>query len=60
MSLSVVKKLNLGKPTPTYLSLQMSDRSLTYPLGIIEDVLVKVDKFIFLVDFVVLDMEEDK
>ena len=38
----------------------MVDCSLTYPQGIIEDVLVKVDKFIFLVDFVVLDMEEDK
>ena len=38
----------------------MADRSLTYPKGIIEDVLVKVDKFIFHVDFVVLDMEEDK
>ena len=37
----------------------MVDRSLTFPKGIIEDVLVKVDKFIFLVDFVVLDMEED-
>ena len=38
----------------------MEDRSLTYPRGVIEDVLVKVDKFIFLVDFVVLDMEEDR
>ena len=38
----------------------MADRSITYPWGIIEDVLVKVDKFIFPVDFVVLDMEEDQ
>ena len=38
----------------------MVDRSLTYPQGILEDVLVKVDKFIFSVDFVVLKMEEDK
>ena len=37
----------------------MADRSLTYPRGVIEDVLVKVDKFIFPVDFVVLGMEED-
>ena len=37
----------------------MADRSLTYPQRVIEDVLVKVDKFIFPVDFVVLDMEED-
>ena len=58
MSLSMVKKLNLGELTLTTLSLYMDDRSLTYPQGIIEDVLVKVDKFIFPVDFVVLEMEE--
>ena len=60
MSLSVVKKLNLGEPTPIALPLQMVDRSLTYPHSIIEDVLVKVEKFIFPVDFVILDTEEDK
>ena len=38
----------------------MIDHSLTYPWGILEDVLVKVDKFIFSVDFVVLEMEEDR
>ena len=37
----------------------MADRSITYPRGIVEDVLVKVDKFIFSIDFIVLDMEED-
>ena len=44
--LFVVKRLNLGEHAPTALSLQMDDRSLTYPQGIIEDVLVKVEKFI--------------
>ena len=57
--LSMVSKWNLGELTPTTLSLQMIDRSLTYPMGIIENVLVKVDKFICFVDFMVLDMEED-
>ena len=52
--------MNLGEIELIALSLQMADRSLTYPKGIIEDVLVKVDKFIFPVDFVVLDVEEDK
>ena len=56
----VAKQLNMGKITPTALSLQMADRSMTLPKGIIEDVLIKVGKFIFPVDFVVLDMEEDK
>ncbi|XP_022883717.1 uncharacterized protein LOC111400543 [Olea europaea var. sylvestris] len=60
MPLSVFKKLGLGEVKPTTVTLQLADRSLTYPRGIIEDVLVKVDKFIFLVDFVVLDMEEDQ
>ena len=56
----MAKKLNLGEITPTSLSLQTIDRSMTFPKGIIEDVLVKVDKYIFLMDFVVLDMEEGK
>ena len=60
MTYSVEKRLNLGEIKPTALSLQIANRSLTYPKGIIEDVLVKVDKFIFPMDFVVLDMEEDK
>ncbi|XP_022871918.1 uncharacterized protein LOC111391016 [Olea europaea var. sylvestris] len=60
MPISVFKKLGLGKVNPTTLTLQLADRSITYPRGIIEYVLVKVDKFIFSVNFVVLDMEEDE
>ena len=56
----MAKKLNLGEITPTTLSLQMADKSMTLLKGIIEDVLIKVGKFIFLVDFMVLDMEEEK
>ena len=37
----------------------MADRSMAQPEGVLEDVLVKVGKFIFLVDFVVIKMEED-
>ena len=47
---SMDKKLNLGEITPITLSLQMVDRSLTFSKGIIKDVLVKVDKFIFPMD----------
>ena len=39
--------------------LQLVNRSLKHPRGVIEDVLVKVDNFIFPADFIVLDMEED-
>ncbi|XP_063942853.1 uncharacterized protein LOC135150473 [Daucus carota subsp. sativus] len=60
MPLSVFKKLGLPEPKPTNMYLQLADRSITYPRGIVEDVLVKVDKLIFPADFVVLDFEEDK
>ena len=60
MPFSVAKNLNLGEITSTVLSLQMANRSMTSPKGIIEDVLIKVGKFIFPVDFVVLDMEGDE
>ncbi|KAL8155611.1 hypothetical protein AgCh_000849 [Apium graveolens] len=60
MPLSVFKKLDLPDPKPTYMSLQLADRSITYPRVIVEDVLVKVDKLIFPADFVILDFKEDK
>ena len=60
MPLSIFKRLGLGEARLTTVTLQLVDRSLKHPRGIIEDVLVKVDKFIFPVDFIVLDMEEDK
>ena len=60
MPFLVAKNSNLGEITPTTLSLQIADRSLTFSKGIIEDVLVRVDKFIFPMEFVVLDMEEDR
>ena len=60
MPLSVVKRLSLGELTPITMSLQMADKSMAQPEGILEDVLVKVGKFIFPIDFVVIDIEEDK
>ena len=59
MPLSVVMRLNLGELIPTAITLQMADRSMAQPEGILEDVLVKVGKFIFPVDFVIMQMEED-
>ena len=59
MPLSVVQRLSLGELTPTTIILQMVDRSMAQPEGVLEDVLVKVGKFIFSVDFVVMKMEED-
>ena len=59
MPLSIFKKLGLGEVKPSSMVLQLADQSFKRPYGKIEDVLVKVDKFIIPVDFVVLDYEED-
>ena len=59
MPLSIARKLSLGELTPTTVTLQMADRTMAKPEGVIEDVLVKVGKFVFPVDFIILDMEED-
>ena len=60
MPLSVVKRLSLGELTPTSMTLQMADRTLAQLEGILEDVLIKVGKFIFPVNFMVIDIEKDK
>ena len=60
MPLSVFRKLRIGDVKPTMVSLQLAERSIKHPKGVLENVLVKVDKFIFPVDFIVLDMEEDR
>ncbi|GJS46238.1 DNA-directed DNA polymerase [Tanacetum coccineum] len=59
MRYSMYEKLGLGEPKPTRMSLELADRSIQYPRGIAEYVLIKVDKFFFLIDFVILDMRED-
>ena len=59
MPLSVVQRLSLRELTVTAITLQMVDRSMAQPEGVLEDVLVKVGKFIFLVDFMIMKMEED-
>ena len=57
MSYSVYKQLGLGELKPTNITLSLADRSVKIPKGIVEDVLVKIDKFYYPVDFVVLDTE---
>ncbi|XP_019240208.1 PREDICTED: uncharacterized protein LOC109221474 [Nicotiana attenuata] len=59
MPYSIFKTLGIGQPRPTSMRLQMADRSMKRPLGIIDDVLVRVDKFILPADFVILDCEVD-
>ncbi|XP_010527729.1 PREDICTED: uncharacterized protein LOC104805026 [Tarenaya hassleriana] len=59
LPLSIFKKLNVGELKPTRMALQLADRSVKYPAGILEDVPLKVGNFYIPVDFVVLDMDED-
>ncbi|KAL2923801.1 DNA damage-inducible protein 1 [Bienertia sinuspersici] len=59
MPLSICKKLQMGELKPTHISLQLADRTVKFPLGILEDVPLRVGKFFIPCDFVVMEMEED-
>jgi hypothetical protein len=58
MPYMVYEMLGLGELQPSSITLQLIDRSIKRPIGILEGILVKAGKFILLVDFIVLDMEE--
>nr|GEZ46012.1 reverse transcriptase domain-containing protein [Tanacetum cinerariifolium] len=59
MPLSIWKKISLPELTPTRMTLELADRSITRPKGVAEDVFIKARKFHFLTDFVVVDFEAD-
>ncbi|GKB17637.1 reverse transcriptase domain-containing protein [Tanacetum coccineum] len=59
MPLSVWKKLSLPELTPTCMTLELADRLITKPIGIAEDVYIKIGKFKFPADFVVVDFDAD-
>ncbi|KAJ4706623.1 DNA-directed DNA polymerase [Melia azedarach] len=59
MSMSIFRQIGVGEVRPTIVTLQLADRSLAHLDEKIEDVLVRVDKFIFPTDFIVLDYEAD-
>ncbi|CAL9024873.1 unnamed protein product, partial [Prunus brigantina] len=58
MPYHVYEKLNLGELQATTVSIQLADRTIRYPKGILEDVLVNVEGLILPADFLVLEMEE--
>ncbi|XP_009799552.2 uncharacterized protein [Nicotiana sylvestris] len=60
MPLAIYKQVGLGMPRPTSMRLQMANRSIKRPVGIVDDVLVKVGKFLLPADFVILDCAVDK
>ncbi|KAK4729781.1 hypothetical protein R3W88_022769 [Solanum pinnatisectum] len=57
MPYAIYKQLGLSEPKATIMRLFMADRSIKHPVGILYDILVKVDQFIFLADFVILECE---
>ncbi|GKD41035.1 reverse transcriptase domain-containing protein, partial [Tanacetum coccineum] len=59
MPLSVWKRLSLPELTTTQMILELADRSITHPKGVAEDVFIKVGKFHFSADFVVVDFDAD-
>ncbi|GJU16419.1 ribonuclease H-like domain, reverse transcriptase, RNA-dependent DNA polymerase [Tanacetum coccineum] len=59
MPFSTYTKLELGELAPSKLIVELGDRTVKCPKGIAENVLVRIDKFVYPVDFVVLDMPED-
>nr|GEU98494.1 DNA-directed DNA polymerase [Tanacetum cinerariifolium] len=59
MPLSIWKNISLPELTPTQMTLELADRSITRPKEVAEDVFVKVGKFHFLTDFVVVDFKVD-
>ncbi|XP_071939238.1 uncharacterized protein [Coffea arabica] len=59
MPRSIYNSLNLGSLKETSAIMQLADMSNAYPDGILEDIPVQVDKLVFLVDFYVLDMDDD-
>ncbi|XP_070035335.1 uncharacterized protein [Nicotiana tomentosiformis] len=59
MPYSVFNTLGIGQPRPTYMRLQIEDHTMKRLLGILDDVLVRVDKLILPADFVILDCEVD-
>ncbi|XP_050916307.1 uncharacterized protein LOC127131427 [Lathyrus oleraceus] len=60
MPLSIYKRLGIGKVQDTKMTLQFADHSVKRPYGVVEDVLVKIAKFVFSVDFVILEMPKDE
>ncbi|GJR80845.1 reverse transcriptase domain-containing protein [Tanacetum coccineum] len=59
MPFSMYKRFCIGKLEPINMVIKMADNTKCTPKGIVENLLIKIDKFIFLVDFMILDMVED-
>ncbi|RDX73489.1 hypothetical protein CR513_46901, partial [Mucuna pruriens] len=59
MPASTYRSLNFGDLEPTGMTIQLANRSIVQPLGVLEDVLIQVNELIFPADFYVLNMEDE-
>ena len=59
MPLSICEKLQLGELRPTRMSLQLADRSVKYPVGMLENIPVRIGQFYIPTDFIIMDIQED-
>ncbi|XP_050915758.1 uncharacterized protein LOC127130839, partial [Lathyrus oleraceus] len=59
MPLTICKRLNMGELRPTKMSVQLADHSIKYPVGILENVPVRVGQFYIPTDFIIMDIKED-
>ncbi|XP_070022151.1 uncharacterized protein [Nicotiana sylvestris] len=60
MPLAIYKRLGIGRAIPISMLLQLADRTIKRPSGILDDVLIQVGKFVFPADFVILDCKVDQ
>ncbi|XP_016163689.1 uncharacterized protein LOC107606194 [Arachis ipaensis] len=60
MPSSLMNKLGIQEPMPTRICLQLADGSIKIPSGVVEDMIVRVGPFAYLIDFVILDMKENR
>ncbi|XP_023740944.1 uncharacterized protein LOC111889044 [Lactuca sativa] len=56
---SFAQKLNLPLPKPIHMKIHLANKTIIHPMGVCEDLLIKVDKLVFPVEFIILDIEED-
>ncbi|GKA50552.1 reverse transcriptase domain-containing protein [Tanacetum coccineum] len=57
---TLFRRLGISKLKPTRMSIQLADPTIKYPIRVCENLLVKINKFIFLIYFVILEMDKDE
>ena len=59
MPYSIFKRLNMGELRQKRMFVQLADRSVKFPLGVLENILVRIGQFYIPIDFIIMDIKED-